>query len=179
MVRSTFCNLVTARWRGGRVWPLASWASWSWALPCQQLCERDHLQTLRCQHCHCAVTCWWHGFISHVGTQSCPRVCHQKLALPEARIAEGSLRRGQWVLEQGEAGGGLKCVVETEKKNGILQQGGSGVVDLPHHSSQWPTHLFWHKYLLWSYVEAWRQHVPSHLWSSGFVTALWRVSLMF
>lgn len=35
-----------------------------------------------------------------------------------------------------------ECVVETEKKNEIFQQGGSGVADLPHHSSQWPAHLF-------------------------------------
>lgn len=125
--------------------------SWHTELPSSVICNRGY---------------WLEGLHHPAEVQNCRREFQERMVSAA-------------VLEQGEAGGGAGRVVETEKKNEILQQGGSGVVDLPHHSSQWPTHLFWHKYLLSSYVQAWRGHVPSHMWSSGFVAALWRVSLMF
>lgn len=183
----TMCGQAAPR--GGCVCP---WLSW-WV-------ERGHFPASS-QMCPPAVTgmpalppvlvpAWWHGVISQLtaaGTQSCLPACPQQQRLLTGSCAPSprgaGLRKGVRA-EDGEwcsAGAGrswrwAERVVETEKKNGILQQGGSGVVDLPHHSSQWPTHLFWHKYSLWSCVEAWRR-VPLHLWSSGFVAALLKSEL--
>lgn len=197
-LKSPFCDLLTARWhhvwpgssRGRMCLPLALLVSWTWALSCQQ----PNVPT--CSHWDACtppvlVPAWWHGVISQLtaaGTQSCLPACPQQQRLLTGSCAPSprgaGLRKGVRA-EDGEwcsAGAGrswrwAERVVETEKKNRILQLGGSGVVDLPHHSSQWPTHLFWHKYSLWSCVEAWRRCVPLHLRSSGFVAALLKSEL--
>lgn len=109
-LQSTFCTLLTARWH--RVWPGSSHEGTCVApgslgklkvgtfLPsgCVNVttpdCGMPALPPV-------LVPAWWHGIISQLtccwDTEF--RVCHQKLALPEVRIVEGSLRRGWWVLQ--------------------------------------------------------------------------------
>lgn len=79
------------------------------------------------------------------------------------------------VLEQGGAGGGLKVLLR-QKIMGFCNN--EEMVWLMCHITVLSGLPICFDLLL-SYVEAWRRRVPSHLWSSGFVAALWRVSLMF
>lgn len=99
------------------------------------------------------VPAWWHVVLSQL-TCCWDTELPSSLSLTEVTDLKVCTIYQRWRIAEGEDGECCSAwagrswrwtegVVETEKKNGILQQGRNGVVHVPHYSSQWPTNLFW------------------------------------